>query len=69
MYLCPEDVGTSEGQNHTDSACGNSSTSSSDDSFFSEDSMSCDSFRSKYRNSIFQSTQSQGLLDMSAEYL
>lgn len=45
VYLCPEDVGPSEGHSHADSACSSSSTSSGEDSFLSEDSLSCDSFR------------------------
>ncbi|XP_052271226.1 transcription factor E2F3-like isoform X2 [Dreissena polymorpha] len=56
VYLCPEDAGGSgsssgsdaantTSSSATDSACGsNTSASSGDDSFFSEDSTSCDSF-------------------------
>lgn len=51
VYLCPEEVNNQPDQNtttcsNTDSACSTSNTSSSgEDSFFSEDSTSCDSFR------------------------
>ena len=51
MYLCPEEVSNQSDPNTTtssnaDSACSTSNTSGSgDDSFFSEDSTSCDSFR------------------------
>ncbi|XP_053381995.1 transcription factor E2F2-like [Mercenaria mercenaria] len=51
VYLCPEEVNNQPDPNTTtssnaDSACSTSNTSSSgEDSFFSEDSTSCDSFR------------------------
>ncbi|XP_052765473.1 transcription factor E2F3-like [Mya arenaria] len=49
VYLCPEEVGqnsdSSNTTSHSDSACSNTSASSGDDSFFSEDSTSCDSFK------------------------
>ena len=51
VYLCPDEVVQSDPNSTTasnqDSACGNTSLSSGDDSFFSEDSTSCDSFRGK----------------------
>ena len=48
VYLCPEDVTTPENTSHGDSACSSSSMSSGEDSFLSEDSMSSDSFKSKF---------------------
>jgi len=49
VYLCPEEVAGSDANttmsSNPDSACSNTSASSGDDSFFSEDSTSCDSFK------------------------